>query len=52
MSETNEQTRVQQQGTEPSVLPTESEASMPVTHAHVHEHADVTVHSHYHTHPG
>ena len=52
MSETNEQKRVQPTDVEPWVLTTESEASMPVTHAHVHEHADGTVHSHYHTHPG
>ena len=52
MSETNEQKRMQQQAAELPVSATESEASMPVTHAHVHEHADGTVHSHYHTHPG
>ena len=61
MSETNEQKRVRDAAAESSVLeigdetpmsPTNSEASMPVTHAHVHEHADGTVHSHYHTHPG
>lgn len=42
MSETNEQKRVQPTDAEPWVLTTESEASMPVTHAHVHEHADGT----------
>lgn len=35
MSETNEQKRVQPTDVEPWVLTTESEASMPVTHAHV-----------------